>query len=474
MTQHPVQSWSLSARLGWRLAAVMSVAILLAAGAVAWRAIAAVHGLDDLALQKQVALVAAELPPLAKMAPNTLSMPDALVHAFRLSDGDNVFLIYRDERLISASDPIAAAQIDAILRKDFPRGFFRLPAIRRHHYGMVGLSSAAGPWQVVVVQGREQTAVLLDSLVQSFTVGAAALILPIGFITIFVAVLTVRLGLRPLRQVSAAALKIGPAQPGARLPAAGLPDEVLPLVQTVNGALARLDQALTEQRRFMAEAAHGLRTPLAVMTARLDIIEGAPDLAGLRHDADRMTRLVQQLLGMARLESVALDITQAVNLHDVAAEAITALVPLALHSNIELALLDHGGLVPLHGNHGALVLALTNLIENAIAHAPSGSDVEVVLRGPARVAVQDRGLGVAPEWRTRIFDRFVRGPGERDGGAGLGLAIVAEIAAAHHGSVRVEALDAGGCAFVLELDAKAASATKCVSTPAKLAPEAKT
>ncbi len=452
MTMPVGRSWSLSARLGWRLAAVMSVAILLAAGAAGWRAIAAVHELDDLALQKQVALVAAELPPLAKGNPDAVSMPDALVRVFRASDGDNVFLIYQGERLVSVSDPIAVAQIIPLLRKDFPHGFFRLPKMHGHHHGMVGLSTPAGRWQVVVLQGREQTAVLLDSLTQTFTVGAVALLLPIGLATILVAVLTVRRGLRPLRQVSQAALQIGPAQPGSRLPAVGLPDEVLPLVRTVNGALARLDQALIDQRRFMAEAAHALRTPLAIMTARLGIMEGSADLAGLRHDADRMARLVQQLLGMARLESVALDMTQSVKLHAVAAEAIAALVPLALQSDIELALLDRDGLMPFHGNHAALVLALTNLIENAIAHAPRGSSVEVVLTGPARAAVQDRGAGVAPEWRTRIFERFVRGLGEREGGAGLGLAIVAEIAAAHHGSVNVEALEGGGCAFVLNLD----------------------
>jgi signal transduction histidine kinase len=446
-----VRPWSLSARLGWRLAAVLSVAILLAAGAVAWRAIAAVHELDDLALQKQAALIAAELPLPDNTIPDTVTIPDALVRNFRSSDGDNIFLIYQAGRLVRMSDPPAAAQIIPLLRQNIPQGFFRLPATHGHHHGMVGLSTIEGPWQVVVLQGREQTAVLLDSLMQNFTVGAVALLLPIGLTTILVAVLTVRRGLRPLRQVSAAALMIGPALPGSRLPTTSLPDEVLPLVQTVNGALARLDQALTVQRLFMAEAAHALRTPLAVMTARLDMLEDRPDVAGLRHDADRMARLVQQLLGMARLESVDLDVSQSMKLHDVATEAITALAPLALHSDIALALVDHSGKVLIHGNHGALVLALTNLIENAIAHAPRGSDVEVVLNGPASVVVQDRGAGVAPELRSRIFERFVRGPGERDGGAGLGLAIVAEIAAAHHGSAHVEPMEGGGCAFVINL-----------------------
>lgn len=451
MTRPAGRSWSLSARLGWRLAGVLFVAIVLAAGAVAWRAIATVHELDDLALQKQAAMIAAELPPESAIMPDSVTMPDTLVRVFRASDGDNVYLVYMGGRLAGMSDPVAAAQIIPFLRHDISPGFFRLPAMHGRRHGMVGLSTTEGPWQVVVLQGREQTAVLLDSLMQNFTIGAVALLLPIGLATIVVAVLTVRSGLRPLRRVSAAALTIGPAQPGARLPTTGLPDEALPLVQTVNGALARLDQALTAQRKFVAEAAHALRTPLAVMTARLDMLDDRPDLAGLRHDVDRMARLVQQLLGMARLESVDLDVNQSVRLHDAAAEAIAALVPLALRSDIELSLVDHGGQMPINGNHGALVLALTNLIENAIAHAPLGSEVEIVLSGPGRVAVQDRGAGVAPALRGRIFERFVRGPGEHEGGAGLGLAIVAEIAAAHDGSARMEDLPGGGCAFVLDL-----------------------
>ena len=107
--------------------------------------------------------------------------------------------------------------------------------------------------------------------------------------------------------------------------------------------------------------------------------------------------------------------------------------------------------MPLRGNHGALVLAVTNLIDNALGYAPSGTVVEVIVDQGGRITVIDEGPGIAVEQRTRIFERFVRGPYAREGGAGLGLAIVAEIALAHHDSIHVEDRPGGGSCFVLSI-----------------------
>jgi signal transduction histidine kinase len=430
----------------------MAIAILLAAGAVAWRAIVTVHELDDSALQSQARLVATRLPPLPEGA-GGLALPEDLVAPFRASDGDNVFMVYEGERLAASSDPVAAAQLGPHLSRPLRPGFFRVPTFSGHPHGMIGLVAVTGPWHVVVLQGREQTTVLIDSLMSDFLVGSIWFLLPIGLATILIGVLTLRRGLRPLRRVSTAAAGIDPAQPEARLPTTGLPSEVAPLVHAVNEALRRLEQALLAQRRFMAEAAHALRTPLAVMTARLDLMEDRPDIEALRHDTDRLARLVGQLLGMARLESLPLDVTQQVDLHKVAAETIASLIPLAMRNDVELALREGPTLPHVRGNHAALVLALTNLIENALAHAPHGSTVEVAVTPPATFAVLDRGPGVPVCLRDRIFQRFERGPVSREGGAGLGLAIVAEIATAHGGTVQVSEREGGGAVFTLALKA---------------------
>jgi two-component system, OmpR family, sensor histidine kinase TctE len=441
-------TWSLSARLAWRLAAVMFCAITLAAAAVAWRTIVTLHDLDDSALQQQVRLVAESLPP-DQSSRSPIAVPEAVTAPFQASDGDNLFMVFsRERQLLATSDNVKARQAANFLPQPFRDGFFRVPLILGHPHGMIGLTMGTGGRWVVVLQGREQTDVLIDSLMAQFLMSAVWLLLPIGLVTVLVSLATLRRGLRPLMKASAAAATVGPTQPGVRLPMTGLPREAAPLVEAVNAALTRLEHTIETQRSFMAQAAHGLRTPLAVLTARLDSLVDAGQAAALRRDVDRMARLVGQLLRMARLESLPLDVTHAVDLHSVAAEAIADLAPLGLSHGVELALIGSQA-VPVRGNHAALVLAVTNLIENAIGYAPPGSLVEVEAIQHGAITVLDRGPGVPPEYRSRVLEPFERGPTARDGGAGLGLAIVKEIASAHRGSVRVESRPGGGAALVL-------------------------
>ncbi len=425
----------------------MIVAVLLAAAAIAWKAIETVYDLDDVGLQNQVALIVTELPAAATAA---VTLPPSLVASFRASAGDNVFAVFAGDRLVAASDGAAVGRLLPLLPRPFEGGFFKLPPSEGHDHGFVGLVGYKGPWRVIVMQGRDQSDVLLDSMIGNFLLATLWLLLPIGVATVLVGVITLRRGLRPLTEVSAAAARVGPGHTGARLPAAGLPREIVPIVLAVNDALDRLEQALLAQRHFVAEAAHALRTPLAVLTARLDTLDATPGIHAARADTERMARLVGQLLRMARVDGLPFDLTEPVELHAVAVEAISNLVPLGLRRGIEISL-DEAPVATLHGNFAALVVALTNLIENALAHAPSGSVVEVAIAAPATVRVLDRGPGVAPDQRARIFGRFERGTSPRYDGAGLGLAIVAEIAAAHGGAARVEERAGGGAAFVLEL-----------------------
>jgi len=451
-------SWSLAPRLAWRLAAVLVAAIGLAAIAVGWRAIVTARALDDTALQIQVHAVAVHLATAPGGTP-LLDLPPALETAFHGGAGDNVFIITtpRDQVRLS-SDPAAAALIVPYMPQT--DGLFRVPATPAQPEGMVGFVTRFGAWRVAVAQSREQSEVLVRSLLSEFFSTGLVLLSVIGGTAALIGIWTVRDGLRPLRRASVAASRVDPAQPGRRLPDADLPAEVAPLVIAVNQALARLEAALGAQRRFVGEAAHALRTPLAVLTARLDALPESPDAGLLRRDADRMTRLIEQMLRMARLDGQPLDVSKPVDLRAVAIEAISMLAPLALPQGIELALREIGTPAPLTGNHAALVIGLTNLIENAVAHAPRGSLVEVELAAAARIAVLDRGPGVPAAERKAIFERFHRGPVghvKRDSqmrgatGAGLGLAIVAGVAAAHRGAAWVEGREGGGAAFVLKL-----------------------
>lgn len=450
--------WWLWRRLAWRQAAALLVAIVLAAGTVAWRTVATIRSLDDVALQSQAQLVADQLEAGPDGAP-VLHMPPALAMAFATSDGGSLYLVLdRPGHVALASDDATPSLLTPYLpaASRAADGLFRVPPSDRYPAGLLGAMVPAqnGRWQVVVAQAQEQQEALLASLLHEFLVSALWVLLPVGVLIVLVGVLTTRHGLRPLREASAAAARIGPQQPGGRLPEAGLPGELVPLVGAMNGALARLERALDAQRRFVAEAAHALRTPLAVVTARVDSLPEAPAKAVLGADVDRLSRLVAQMLTMARLEELPLDVSAPVELGEVAVEAISARALLAIRARVELVLQRPEEPVGIRGNHDALVLALGNLIDNALAHAPADSAVEVEIgRDPPQLAVWDRGPGVPEAERALIFERFGRGHAAVRGGAGLGLAIVGRIASAHGGSAGFVPRDGGGAGFVLTLPA---------------------
>lgn len=445
--------WHLARRLAWRLAAVMLASVMLAAAAVAWRTVATVRSLDDAALQSQARLVAGQLSAGSDGRP-VLSQPEPLAAVFSASDGQSLFIVFDGQDVpIAMTDSRAVALVRPFLPSRPQAGYFRVPPSATYPDGLLGIVRPVGAWRVVVAQAQEQNEALVESLLRDFLLSALWLLLPIGGATVLIGVLTIRHGLRPLREASVAAGRVGPSHPGVRLPGTGLPEELMPLVGAVNQALARLEQALAAQRRFVGAAAHALRTPLAVLTARIDALPESAEAEALRADADRTTRLVGQMLTMARLEELPLDLSARVNLHRVAVEAISDLAPLAIGRRVELMLTEPPALLAVTGNHAVIVLALTNLLDNALTYAPPDSTVEVELAAPATIRVLDRGPGVMEAERSAIFGRFHRGQRAHPGGSGLGLAIVAEIAAAHGGAVRAEPREGGGAVFVLQLGA---------------------
>ena len=236
----------------------------------------------------------------------------------------------------------------------------------------------------------------------------------------------------------------------APLPTAGLPAEVRPLVGEMNGLLTRLSDAWDALTHFTADAAHELRSPLAALRLQAQSLQRAPDdatraiaserlLAGI----DRATRLVEQLLALARqqgagegAELVSLDLTA------LARNALADAEPEAARHAIALTLDAPTAHVVLRADEAALAVLLRNLLGNALRHTSPGGQVRVGVREEASVidlTVEDSGPGIAPDERARVLDRFYRVPGTPGHGSGLGLAIVRAIAERHGAALTLDA-----------------------------------
>lgn len=260
---------------------------------------------------------------------------------------------------------------------------------------------------------------------------------------------TVRTSLRSVAVASRQAAAIAPGRTDVRLDEAGLPTEIQPFVLAVNDALDRLAQGFEAQRRFTADAAHELRTPLAILTAGLETLPETAEVLALRADAERMGRLVEQLLRVARLDALPSPRLASLDLNELAVDLVGHMAPWAHGEGCMISFDAAAGPVMVVANAEMLEGALRNLIENAVRHSPRGGEVTVQVTTGGKVAVIDQGPGVPTEYRSRLFDRFWRAPGSTGNGAGLGLAIVATVMAAHGGTIEVTDTPGGGATFRL-------------------------
>ncbi|MCG6951196.1 MAG: sensor histidine kinase N-terminal domain-containing protein [Betaproteobacteria bacterium] len=260
-------------------------------------------------------------------------------------------------------------------------------------------------------------------------------------------------GLRPLETI-ARAVRSRDSTSLAPLPIEPIPAELAPLVGELNSLLGRLGGALEVQRRFVADAAHELRSPLTALRLQAQLAERAGDaqararaLAELKSGVERATRIVEQLLTLARQGPEPRRAPrEPVDLVALAQAVVAQFTELAAQKNIDLGL---GRAEPagVEGDPAGLHALLANLIDNAVRYTPQGGAVDVdvgIAQGAAFVAVSDSGPGIPVDERERVFDRFHRVPGSGEVGSGLGLAIVREVAERHAARVMLDDRPGGG------------------------------
>ena len=290
----------------------------------------------------------------------------------------------------------------------------------------------------------------VPQIIQSFTlVLMVATFLVLAFASAIAIPRFIRQELRGLSTAATAAAAIDVSQRGIRIPEADLPSEIMVLVRAVNAALERLDDAHSRRERFLADAAHELRTPIAVLLARIESAEPFKDRDRLLADVNRLGELTNQLLDVQRL-TLSEPVFIAVDLRELAETVVADLAPLAIAAGYDLELEALDTPVTVQADPGSLYRALANLVRNAISHGGKRGRITVTVRAPAIIEVTDDGPGIPEGEEERIFDPFHRSTPSSEG-AGLGLSLVDSIVRRHRGSIATGRSSTGGARFTIIL-----------------------
>jgi two-component system, OmpR family, sensor kinase len=326
--------------------------------------------------------------------------------------------------------------------------------------GLARIDTAEGSWKIYTHVTEEgvvqvgQPAATRDALARELSLRVVVPMLVLALLLTLLVAWALRSGLAPLDEASRRvsdrdASRLDP------LPVDNVPEELLPLVSQINALLERLAASRDVERRFLADAAHELRSPVAALALQVQLAERAQTTQAraaafeeLRRGTERARRLVQQLLDFARLEpGVTAEQRLTVNLSALVREVVGVFSARAEELEVDLGA-DAPLSVSADGYRSELRSALDNLIDNALRYAPARSAVTVAVRQEgmrARVTVTDVGPGIPPAERARVFERFHRVAGDDTPGTGLGLAIVKTIVERHGGSIALrEAVNGAG------------------------------
>ncbi|MBB4003030.1 sensor histidine kinase [Aurantimonas endophytica] len=278
-------------------------------------------------------------------------------------------------------------------------------------------------------------------------VGIAVPALILAFVTLLGVPWVTRWSLRSLNVLTDRLGQVDYAARGSVLERASLPDEILPVVNGINMALRRLDEGFETTERFFVNAAHELRTPVAVLQIRVDTLPPGEEKLQLQRSVKRLAAIAHQLLDLENYrqkprERVSVDLCRVVP------KVVADLAPLAIVEGYEISFDADPHALWMQADEEALERAFGNLIRNAIQHGGGAGEISVRVAVDGSVLVTDQGPGIPAEKRHRIFEPFYR-VNPQGAGAGLGLSMVGEIIESHKGYIELLVPDAGGITFAV-------------------------
>lgn len=356
------------------------------------------------------------------------------------------------KRALAGSSPELVAALNCLDHIDASSIKFRLPqhGDKRAQGNLTIVQTPFGPYALAIYGYRFSWADLSEAAKVFLSLHTALVITPGILAAALIAWLIVRHGLAPLRTAAGDIASIDINSLHRRVSAEHAPREIAPFIEAVNKSLETLDAGVAAQRRFAANVAHELRTPIAIMRAHADNPDDQAFRRDMRRDIRRMQTIVEQLLAAAshsvRSRSTAVDI-------DLGATVLTLIAdytPLIIENKRRIEFVGPPKPIIVRADKWALECVASNLLDNALRSEPEGGVIEVRVSASAVVDVIDHGEGVAAENREKIFEPFWRRDGKGKG-AGLGLAISKSLGESMGASLSVVDTPGGGATFRIKL-----------------------
>ncbi|MFT0546210.1 ATP-binding protein [Allopusillimonas ginsengisoli] len=335
---------------------------------------------------------------------------------------------------------VARADNTIVLPASLPDGI-QTYSVDSEPWRLFVTTPAAGPRLAVGQRTAVRDEIARDSALRTivpFGILVPVLLLLVGAL--------IRRMFKPIMQL-ATELNLRSEQDLAALSEADIPSEVRPFIREINQLLFRVGRSVALQRRFVADAAHELRSPLTALSLQAELLsaadmsaQGKQRLGVLQNGLRRAQALLEQLLALARAQEVDVQQIGKVSIGRIFREVLEDLIPLAQAKHIDVGVIGDAG-VSIVASEIDLKTLVKNIVENAIRYTPEGGRVDLSVnsaKGHVVLQVDDTGPGIAPEERARVFDPFYRVVGSDEVGSGLGLSIVAAIAARMEGTVMLD------------------------------------